>query len=71
MKTERMSTSLKDKCGDTVRLQRPPPRVITDACGRNIWMGEIEPLDLVVEEASNADPYNSADIAGRLTYLVD
>ena len=56
-----MSSNPKQQSGDTVRLLRPPPRVFTDTLGRNVWMGEIEVLELELEEAANADPYNSAD----------
>ncbi|MDX1517310.1 MAG: hypothetical protein R3288_10745 [Woeseiaceae bacterium] len=66
-----MSHRLKDKSGDTVRLQRPPPRVITDACGRNIWMGEVEPLDLAIENSPNTDPYNSAEVTGFVRWRAD
>ncbi len=64
MDTERMNNNLSDKSGDTVRLQRPPPRVFTDSCGRNVWIGGVEPLELALENPVNADPYNSAELAG-------
>ena len=51
------STKLND---DTVRLMRPPPRVFTNVVGQNVWMGEVEPLDLQLEEpGAGFDPYNS------------
>ena len=56
-----MSTHLKDKSGDTVRILRPPARVFTDDTGANIWIGDIEPLELELEQVVNTDPYNSAD----------
>ncbi len=55
-----MSGETIDKSGDTVRLRRPPPRVYTDPCGHNVWMGEFEVLDLELVEDSNTDPYNNA-----------
>lgn len=58
-----MSDSLQDKCGDTVRILRPPPRVFTDLCGRNVWMGSVEPIDLALDHPVNTDPYNSAGLA--------
>ncbi len=61
--TERMSNNLKDKSGDTVRILRPPPRVFTDFCGRNVWMGDVESLELRLEQPQNTDPYNSAEAA--------
>ena len=56
-----MSTHLKDKLGDTVRILRPPRRVFTNEIGRNVWIGDIEPLELELEQVVNTDPYNSAD----------
>lgn len=56
-----MSNNSEDRSEDTVRLLRPPPRVFTDSCGRNVWMGDIEVLDLELAPAANTDPYNSAD----------
>ena len=56
-----MSEILKEKSGDTVRIPRPPARVFTDPLGKNVWMGEVEPLELELEQAVNTDPYNSAD----------
>jgi hypothetical protein len=63
-----MSNNLKDKSGDTVRILRPPPRVFTDSCGRNVWMGGIEPLELAIEHPENTDPYNSAEVVGHLLF---
>ena len=57
-----MSGNLKERSGDTVRLLRPPPRVFTDQCGNNVWMGEVEVLDLDLVQPENYDPYNSADV---------
>lgn len=57
-----MSENLKEKSGDTIRILRPPPRVFTDTFGRNVWMGDVEPLELALENPVNTDPYNSADI---------
>ena len=57
-----MSELLEEKAGDTVRILRPPPRVFTDALGHNVWMGEVEPLELELEQMSISDPYNSAEI---------
>jgi len=56
-----MSNKSENQCGDTVRLLRPPPRVTTDECGRNVWMGEVEVLELELAPAANSDPYNSHD----------
>ncbi len=56
-----MSSDTNEKSGDTVRLRRPPPRVYTDQCGHNVWMGEVEVLELELVEAVNTDPYNSAN----------
>ena len=55
-----MSSKLEDRSGDTVRLRRPPPRVFTDPCGRNVWMGDIEVVELEAVQVVNTDPYNSA-----------
>jgi len=71
MDTERMSNSLKDKSGDTVRILRPPPRVFTDSRGQNVWMGDVEPLELAFEHPENTDPYNSAEVVGHLLFQVD
>ncbi len=56
-----MSSELDDRSGDTVRLLRPPPRVFTDPLGRNVWMGEVEALELEPVQVVNTDPYNSAN----------
>jgi len=56
-----MSDNLKDRSGDTVRILRPPPRVYTDPCGQNVWMGEVEAVDLELVSPEDTDPYNSAD----------
>ena len=55
-----MSADRPDNTDDTVRMLRPPPRVFTDALGRNVWMGDIEPLELELDQPGNTDPYNSA-----------
>ena len=49
---------------DTVRLRRPPSRIFTDDCGNNVWMGEIEVVDLelVQIDDSSDDPYNNAKL---------
>ena len=61
-----MSDNHPDNADDTVRLQRPPPRVFTDALGRNVWMGDVEPFELELEQPIDTDPYNSASPdAGR------
>jgi hypothetical protein len=57
--SDRMSESRNDRSGDTVRLQRPPPRVFTDPCGHNVWMGDVEVLELEIEPTVSTDPYNS------------
>lgn len=56
-----MSSEFENRLGDTVRLHRPPPRVFTDTLGNNVWMGEIEVLELEPTRVVNTDPYNSAD----------
>jgi hypothetical protein len=60
-----MSNNFEDQTGDTVRILRPPPRVTTDPLGRNVWLGDIEPLELALEDAANSDPYNSAEVTGH------
>ena len=42
-----------------MRIFRPPPRVYTDPLGQNVWMGEVEPLELELEERVPTDPYDS------------
>ena len=56
-----MSDKPDNRSGDTVRLLRPPPRVFTDPNGRNVWMGDVEVLDLELMPAANTDPYNNLD----------
>ena len=56
-----MSDESQLRSGDTVRLRRPPPRVFTDPLGHNVWMGEVDMLDLELAEVANSDPYNTAD----------
>lgn len=58
-----MSDKLNEEPGDTIRLLRPPPRVFTDPLGRNVWMGEVETLELEPVSEINTDPYNNADIS--------
>ena len=50
--------------GDTIRILRPPPRVYTNPLGQNLWMGEVEPVELELdrEHGTNTDPYNSAPL---------
>lgn len=47
--------------GDTVRIERPPPKVFTDELGWNVWMSGIEPylLELETDGSREFDPYNS------------
>lgn len=45
--------------GDTVRVLRPPPRVFTSPEGKNVWMGDVEPCELELDDPGPADPYNS------------
>ena len=45
--------------GDTVRI-RKPPRVFTTVLGQNIWMGDVEPCELELENPASTDPYDSA-----------
>ncbi len=61
-----MSDQFNDNPGDTVRLLRPPPRVFTETTGQNVWMGDIEPMELELESSVNTDPYNSADAVRRV-----
>ena len=56
-----MSDSAEHPIDDTVRLLRPPPRVLTDPIGHNVWMGEVEVIDLELVPSENNDPYNSAE----------
>ena len=60
LEQERMSDTPENRSGDTVRLLRPPPRVFTDTIGHNVWMGDVEVLELELVPAANTDPYNSA-----------
>ena len=54
--------------GDTVRILRPPPRVYTNPLGRNIWMGEVEPLELALDNPPNTDPYNTVEVGGHPSF---
>ena len=56
-----MNTKSEARLGDTVRLLRPPPKVFTDPLGRNVWMGEVEVLELEPVQEVNTDPYNSVN----------
>lgn len=47
---------------DTVKIFRPPPRVYTDPQGQTVWMGEVEPLELELEETPATNPYDSGHI---------
>ena len=64
-----MIKNLKAKSGDTVRMLKPPPRVFTDPLGRNVWMGEVEPLEIEMEHEAMSDPYNSADAADPWSHV--
>ncbi len=55
-----MSESAEHPIEDTVRLLRPPPRVLTDHIGHNVWMGEVDVVDFELMPTENTDPYNSA-----------
>ena len=62
-----MDSNLTEAGGDTVRLLRPPARVITETTGQNVWIGGTEAHDLDFElelelecEEPDYDPYNSA-----------
>ena len=61
-----MNRNFKEKSGDTVRIMRPPPRVFTNDTGCNVWMGEVEPLELELEQQVNTDPYNTAEVTRPL-----
>ncbi len=63
-----MNSDLTENHGDTVRLLRPPPRVITQTKGQNVWIGGLDAPDLDFEleleletEEPDYDPYNSAN----------
>lgn len=43
---------------DTVRI-RKPPRVYTTVMGQNIWMGEVESVELELEPSEGTNPYDS------------
>lgn len=66
-----MSENLENKTGDTVRILRPPPRVYTDLTGRNIWMGEVEPLELAIDDTNSTDPYNSVEVTRHTLIRTD
>ena len=68
---ERMSENLKEKSGDTIRILRPPPRVYTDTLGRNVWMGDVDPLELALEDPVSTDPYNTAEVNAYARYRAD
>lgn len=48
-----------DGAGDTVRI-RKPPRVYTSVLGQNIWMGDVDPCELELEDTICTNPYDSA-----------
>ena len=56
-----MSEELIENTEETVRLQRPPPRVFTDSIGRNVWMGDIEVVNLELVQTTGSDPYNTVE----------
>ena len=49
-----------NRIGDTVRIQRPPPKVFTTELGKNVWMSGVEHCELELEQESgpSTDPYN-------------
>lgn len=47
--------------GDTIRIRRPP-RVFTTVLGQNIWMGDVEPCELELEQKASTDPYDNATV---------
>ena len=55
-----MKELLTNRLGDTVRIERPPPKVFTDPIGRNIWMSGVEPCRLELESDADAEtnPYD-------------
>jgi hypothetical protein len=55
-----MDNKRPDNYENTVRIQRPPPRVFTDPIGHNVWMGDVEPheLELAADDSDTTDPYN-------------
>ena len=62
-----MRHDLTEDAADTIRLLRPPPRVITRTRGQNVWLGGVEDpvldfeLELELEtDEPDYDPYNSA-----------
>lgn len=62
-----MNSNLTERPGDTVRLLRPPPRVVTETPGQNVWIGGVDALELDFEleleleiDEPDYDPYNSA-----------
>ena len=56
-----MNRNDKDTSGDTVRLRRPPARIFTDECGNNVWMGDVDVVDLELVQIDDKsdDPYNT------------
>ncbi len=60
-----MKDQNENRIGDTVRILRPPPRVFTQLHGHNVWMGDVEPLDLALEVPVNTDPYNNTQVTGH------
>lgn len=62
--SNRAMKSDKNHIGDTIRVLRPPPRVFTNQVGGNVWMGEVEPAELELEDAATSNPYDSAPDSG-------
>ena len=48
------------KIGDTIRI-RKPPRVFTNTLGQNVWMGDVDPVELELEVPVKTDPYDNAE----------
>lgn len=63
-----MNNEVNIESGDTVRILRPPPRVYTNPLGRNIWMGDVEPLELALDNPPNTDPYNTVEAGGHPSF---
>ncbi|MDJ0700039.1 MAG: hypothetical protein QNJ07_09300 [Woeseiaceae bacterium] len=55
-----MKELLTNRIGDTIRIERPPPKVFTDPIGHNIWMSGVEPCGLELESQPDTDtnPYD-------------
>ena len=48
--------------GDTIRIRRPS-KVYTDELGNSIWMSEVDPCTLELEQQLSTDPYNNSPVA--------